>query len=84
MYHIGVIMPSDPQQHIMQYKNRAAWNQVRWVIQIIQATIQLQIGSLHPKAAGKAIDQLIGKQNEFKQKTYVHTGSLSHAADKSN
>ena len=37
MYHIGVIMPSDPQQHIMQYKNRAAWNQVRWVIQIIQA-----------------------------------------------
>ena len=42
MYHIGVIMPSDPQQHIMQYQNRAAWNQVRWVIQIIQATIQLQ------------------------------------------
>ena len=37
MYHIGVIMPSDPQQHIMQYQNRAAWNQVRWVIQIIQA-----------------------------------------------
>ena len=38
MYHIhvGVIMPSDPQQHIMQYKNRAAWNQARWVIQIIQ------------------------------------------------